>query len=156
VRSSIDVHNHLLADDIPHEVSQLSGPLRDLSAAPAVLGLDAVTVARPTVLADRDGVVLILAPAELEVDVAQVAELLGRGELHPIEPDEAPALTGYLLPFVPPVALESPTTVVLDEQVAHQDVVYTAAGEPGVILKVRGVDLVKVTSAVVSSVTTER
>lgn len=156
MRSSIDVHNHLLADDIPHEVSQLSGPLRDLSAAPAVLGLDAVTVARPTVLADRDGVVLILAPAELEVDIAQVAELLGRGELHPIEPDEAPGLTGYLLPFVPPVALESPTTVVLDEQVAHQDVVYTAAGEPGVILKVRGVDLVKVTSAVVSSVTTER
>jgi len=156
VRSSIDVHNHLLADDIPHEVSQLSGPLRDLSAAPAVLGLDAVTVARPTVLADRDGVVLILAPAELEVDVAQVTELLGRGELHPIEPDEAPGLTGYLLPFVPPVALESPTTVVLDEQVAHQDVVYTTAGEPGVILKVRGVDLVKVTSAVVSSVTTER
>ncbi len=156
MRSSIDVHNHLLADDIPHEVSQLSGPLRDLSAAPAVLGLDAVTVARPTVLADRDGVVLILAPAELEVDVAQVAELLGRGELHPIEPDEAPGLTGYLLPFVPPVALESPTTVVLDEQVAHQDVVYTTAGEPGVILKVRGVDLVKVTSAVVSSVTTER
>lgn len=156
MRSSIDVHNHLLADDIPHEVSQLSGPLRDLSAAPAVLGLDAVTVARPTVLADRDGVVLILAPAELEVDVAQVTELLGRGELHPIEPDEAPGLTGYLLPFVPPVALESPTTVVLDEQVAHQDVVYTTAGEPGVILKVRGVDLVKVTSAVVSSVTTER
>jgi prolyl-tRNA editing enzyme YbaK/EbsC (Cys-tRNA(Pro) deacylase) len=156
VRSSIDVHNHLLADDIPHEVSQLSGPLRDLSAAPAALGLDAVTVARPTVLADRDGVVLILAPAELEVDVAQVAELLGRGELHPIEPDEAPGITGYLLPFVPPVALESPTTVVLDEQVAHQDVVYTTAGEPGVILKVRGVDLVKVTSAVVSSVTTER
>lgn len=153
MRSSIDVHNHLLADDIPHELSQLSGPLRDLSAAPGVLGLDAVTVAKPTVLADEDGVVLILAPAELEVDVAQVAELLGRRELHPIEPDEAPSLTGYLLPFVPPVALEGPATVVLDEQIAHQDVVYTAAGEPRVILKVRAVDLVKVTSALVSSVT---
>ena len=101
MRSSIDVHNNLLADDIPHELSQLSGPLRDLSAAPAVLGLPTDAVARPTVLTDQDGVVVILAPA-------------------------------------------------------HQDVVYTAAGEPGVILKVRGVDLVKVTSAVVSSVTTER
>jgi prolyl-tRNA editing enzyme YbaK/EbsC (Cys-tRNA(Pro) deacylase) len=156
VRSSVDVHNHLLADDIPHELSQLSGPLRDLSAAPGVLGLDAVTVAKPTVLADEDGVVVILAPAELEVDVAQVAELLGRGELHPIEPDEAPGLTGYLLPFVPPVALEGPATVVVDEQLAHQDVIYTAAGEPGVILKVRAVDLVKVTSAVVSSVAAGR
>ncbi|HZD75117.1 MAG TPA: YbaK/EbsC family protein [Actinomycetota bacterium] len=153
MRSSIDVHNHLLADDIPHELSQLSGALRDLSAAPGVLGLDAVTVAKPTVLAGGDGVVLVLAPAEQDVDVALVSELVGREALHPIEPDEAPGLTGYLLPFVPPIALECPVTVVLDEQLAHQDVVYTAAGEPGVILKVRGVDLVKVTSAVVSSVT---
>jgi prolyl-tRNA editing enzyme YbaK/EbsC (Cys-tRNA(Pro) deacylase) len=158
VRSSIDVHNQLLDDQIPHELPQLSGPLRDLSAAPAVLGLEADTVARPSVLTDKDGVVLILAPAGLQVNVAQVAELLGREELRAVEPDQAPGLTGYLLPFVPPVALECPVTVVLDEQLAHQDVVYTAAGEPGVILKVRGVDLVKVTSAVVSSVTgrTER
>lgn len=152
MRSSIDVHNYLLADEIPHELSHLSGPLRDLSAAPAVLGLEAVTVARPTLLADQDGVVLILAPADREVGVAQVAELLGREELRPVEPDQAPGLTGYLLPFVPPVALEGPVTVVLDPQLAHQDVIYTAAGEPGVILKVRAVDLVKATNAVVSSV----
>ena len=30
MRSSIDVHNHLLADDVVHELSQLPGPLRDL------------------------------------------------------------------------------------------------------------------------------
>jgi prolyl-tRNA editing enzyme YbaK/EbsC (Cys-tRNA(Pro) deacylase) len=54
---------------------------------------------------------------------------------------------------VPPVALECPTTLVVDEQVAAQDVVYAAAGEPGVILKVRGADLVKATSAVVARIT---
>jgi prolyl-tRNA editing enzyme YbaK/EbsC (Cys-tRNA(Pro) deacylase) len=43
--------------------------------------------------------------------------------------------------------------VVLDEQLTREDVVYTAAGEPGVILKVRGFDLAKVTEAVVSQVT---
>jgi len=149
VRSSIDVHNHLLADEVPHELSRLPGPLRDLAAAPAALGLPAVAVARPTLLTDRGGVVLVLAPADLDVDVAQVAELLGHGGLHPVAPDRTPGLTGYLMPFVPPVALECPVTVVLDEQLARQDVVYTAAGEPGVILKVRGVDLVKVTGAVV-------
>ena len=158
MRSSIDVHNNLLADDIPHELSQLSGPLRDLSSAPAVLGLPAVTVARPTVLGDPDGLVLVLAPADRDVDVAEVGELLGRRELRPIAPDRSPGLTGYLLAFVPPVAIECPTLVVLDEQLAHQDVIYTAAGEPGVILKIRAGDLVKVTSAAVSSVTgtTER
>jgi prolyl-tRNA editing enzyme YbaK/EbsC (Cys-tRNA(Pro) deacylase) len=153
VRSSIDVHNNLLADDIPHELSQLSGPLRDLSSAPAVLGLPAVTVARPTVLGDPDGLVLVLAPADRDVDVAEVQELVGRRELRPIAPDRSPGLTGYLLAFVPPVAIECPTQVVLDEQLAHQDVIYTAAGEPGVILKIRAADLVKVTSAAVSSVT---
>ncbi len=153
MRSSVDVHNSLLADEVPHELSQLPGPLRDLAAAPAVLGLPASAVARPTVLADRAGVVLILAPADIEVSALQVAELLGRRSLRPLAPDRAPGLTGYLLPFVPPVALECPATVVVDEQLTREDVVYAAAGEPGVILKVRGVDLAKVTGAVVSQVT---
>jgi prolyl-tRNA editing enzyme YbaK/EbsC (Cys-tRNA(Pro) deacylase) len=152
VRSSIDVHNHLLADDVVHELSQLPGPLRDLSSAPGVLGLPPLAVGRPTLLADEDGCVVVLAPADAEVDTASVAELLGR-DLDPVPPDRAPGLTGYLLPFVPPVALECPATLVVDERVAGQDVVYAAAGEPGVILKVRGADLVKATSAVVARIT---
>ena len=152
MRSSIDVHNHLLADDVVHELSQLPGPLRDLSSAPGVLGLPARAVGRPTLLADEDGCVVVLAPADAEVDTSSVAELLGR-ELDPVPPDRAPGLTGYLLPFVPPVALECPATLVVDERVASQDVVYAAAGEPGVILKVRGADLVKATSAVVARIT---
>ena len=152
MRSSIDVHNHLLADDVVHELSQLPGPLRDLSSAPGVLGLPPQAVGRPTLLADEDGCVVVLAPADAEVDTSSVAELLGR-ELDPVPPDRAPGLTGYLLPFVPPVALECPATLVVDERVAGQDVVYAAAGEPGVILKVRGADLVKATSAVVARIT---
>jgi Cys-tRNA(Pro)/Cys-tRNA(Cys) deacylase len=153
VRSSIDVHNHLLADDVVHELSQLPGPLRDLSTAPGVLGLPPQAVGRPTLLADDDGCVVVLAPADAEVDTSSVAELLGRVDLDPVPPDRAPGLTGYLLAFVPPVALECRSTLVVDEQVADQDVVYAAAGEPGVILKVRAADLIKATSAVVASIT---
>jgi len=153
VRSSIDVHNHLLDDDVVHELSQLPGPLRDLSTAPGVLGLPPEAVGRPTLLADGDGCVVVLAPADAEVDISSVAELLGRFDLDPVPPDRAPGLTGYLLAFVPPVALECRSTLVVDEQVADQDVVYAAAGEPGVILKVRGADLIKATSAVVASIT---
>jgi len=153
LRSSIDVRNRLLADDVPHELSALPGPLRDLAAAPDVLGLPAVAVGQPTVFADGRGVVVVLAPAGGEVDHLGVASLLGRGDLAPVAPDQSPGLTGYLLPFVPPVALECPATLLVDERLAGEDVVYTAAGEPGVILKVRGSDLVKATSAVVSQVT---
>ena len=153
MRSSIDVHNHLLADDVVHELSQLPGPLRDLASAPGVLGLPAVAVGRSTVLADDDGVVVVLAPADALVDADGVAGLLGRGQLEAVPPGRSPGLTGYLLAFVPPVALECRATLVVDERVAAQDVVYTAAGEPGVILKVRGADLVKATSAVVADVT---
>ena len=153
MRSSIDVRNRLLADDVPHELSALPGPLRDLAAAPDVLGLPAVAVGQPTVFADGRGVVVVLAPAGGEVDHLGVASLLGRGDLAPVAPDQSPGLTGYLLPFVPPVALECPATLLVDERLAGEDVVYTAAGEPGVILKVRGRDLVKTTSAVVTRVT---
>ena len=103
MRSSIDVHNHLLAADVVHELSQLPGPLRDLSTAPSVLGLPPLAVGRPTLLADDAGAVVVLAPADAEVDTASVAELLGRA-LGPVPPDRAPGLTGYLLAFVPPVA----------------------------------------------------
>ena len=153
MRSSIDVHNHLLAEDVVHELSQLAGPLRDLSTAPDVLGLPPVSVGRSTVLADEEGVVVVLAPADALVDADGVAGLLGRGGLEPVTPGRSPGLTGYLLAFVPPVGLECPTALVVDERVAAQDVVYTAAGEPGVILKVSGPDLVKATSAVVADVT---
>jgi prolyl-tRNA editing enzyme YbaK/EbsC (Cys-tRNA(Pro) deacylase) len=153
LRSSIDVHNHLLADDVPHELSALPGTLRDLAAAPDLLGLPATTVGQPTVFADGDGVVVVLAPAGSEVDEEGVAALLGRAALAPVDPDRSPGLTGYLLPFVPPVALECPATLLVDEVLAGEDVVYTTAGEPGVILKVRGSDLVKATSAVVFRVT---
>ena len=93
MRSSIDVHNHLLADDVVHELSQLPGPLRDLSSAPGVLGLPPQAVGRPTLLADEDGCVVVLAPADAEVDTSSVAELLGR-ELDPVPPDRAHGMTG--------------------------------------------------------------
>ena len=89
MRSSIDVHNHLLAEDVVHELSQLAGPLRDLSTAPGVLGLPPMAVGRPTLLADDDGAVVVLAPADAEVDPAGVAELLGRDGLDLVPPDRA-------------------------------------------------------------------
>lgn len=153
MRSSIDVHNHLLAADVAHELPQLSGTLDDLRSAPAVLGLPAAVVGRITVLERPDGagVALVLAPADVEVDLAAVEELLGE-PLAPAPPDQVAALTGYRRGLVPPVALEQPSIVIMDARLAQQDVIYTAAGEPGLILKIRAADLVAVTDAVVAPV----
>ena len=153
MRSSVDVHNYLLDNDVPHEISALPGPLRDLADAPDVLGLPELAVGRPTVLGDDHGLVLVLAPAGEQVDCAAVAALLRRPGLRRLDPDQAPGVTGYVLATVPPVALECDAIVVIDERMAEQDVVYTAAGEAGVILKVRGTDLVKVTDALLFPVT---
>ena len=146
MRSSIDVHNHLLADDVVHELSQLG--TATCRQAPGVLGLPPGPSAG-RLLADDDGAVVVLAPADAEVDTSSVAELLGRLELDLVPPDQGPGLTGYLLPFVPPVALECPTILVVDERWPARTS-STRPREPGVILKVRGADLVKATSAVVA------
>jgi len=153
VRSSVEVHNYLLDSDVPHELSPLPGRLPDLTDAPDVLGLQAATVGRPVVLCDDYGVVVVLIPADAEIDLDGVRALLRRDGLRPLAADQAPSLTGYLLPAVPPVALECTAEVVIDERLASQDVVYTAAGEAGVILKVRGCDLIKATDALVFPVT---
>jgi Cys-tRNA(Pro)/Cys-tRNA(Cys) deacylase len=156
VRSSVDVHNFLLDSEVPHELSPLPGPLRDLADAPEALGLPPVAVARTVVLADDQGVVVVLAPVRSDVDQAAVATLTSRPDLEPVAAEQAPARTGYLLSVVPPVALEGPADIVIDQLVAEQDVVYTAAGETGIILKVRGPDLVKATNALVVPVATPR
>jgi prolyl-tRNA editing enzyme YbaK/EbsC (Cys-tRNA(Pro) deacylase) len=156
VRSSVDVHNFLLDSDVPHEISSLPGPLRDLADAPEVLGLPSVAVARSVVLADEQGVVVVVVPARSDIDQAAVASLTSRPDLAPVDAEQVPARTGYLLHVVPPVALEGPAEVVVDRLVAEQDVVYTAAGEAGMILKVRGPDLVKATNALVVPVARPR
>jgi hypothetical protein len=83
VRSSVDVHNFLLDSDVPHEISSLPGPLRDLADAPEVLGLPSVAVARSVVLADEQGVVVVVVPARSDLDQAAVASLPGRGGRRP-------------------------------------------------------------------------
>jgi prolyl-tRNA editing enzyme YbaK/EbsC (Cys-tRNA(Pro) deacylase) len=149
LRSSVDVHNYLLDHEVPHELVPLQGPLRDLEDAPGVLGLEAAEVGRPTVLVDELGVVVVLAPADIVVDLGVVTGLLRRPGLAPLGAERSPGLTGYLLAAVPPVALDQPTEVVVDTRLAAQAVVYTAAGEAGVILKIPGEELVKATNAVV-------
>jgi prolyl-tRNA editing enzyme YbaK/EbsC (Cys-tRNA(Pro) deacylase) len=149
LRSSVDVHNYLLDHEVPHELVPLQGPLRDLEDAPGVLGLEAAEVGRPTVLVDELGVVVVLAPADIVVDLGVVTGLLRRPGLAPLGVERSPGLTGYLLAAVPPVALDQPAEVVVDTRLAAQAVVYTAAGEAGVILKIPGEELVKATNAVV-------
>jgi prolyl-tRNA editing enzyme YbaK/EbsC (Cys-tRNA(Pro) deacylase) len=149
LRSSVDVHNYLLDHEVPHELVPLQGPLRDLEDAPGVLGLEAAEVGRPTVLVDELGVVVVLAPADIVVDLGVVTGLLRRPGLAPLGAERSPGLTGYLLAAVPPVALDQPAEVVVDTRLAAQAVVYTAAGEAGVILKIPGEELVKATNAVV-------
>lgn len=153
MRSSVDVHNYLLDHEVPHELVPLQGPLRDLADAPGVLGLDAKEVGRPTALFDEFGIVVVLAPADVAVDLGIVTGLLRRPGLAVVSADQAPGLTGYLLAVVPPVALDQPAEVVVDTRLAAQGVVYTAAGEAGVILKIPGDELVKATNAVVFPVT---
>jgi prolyl-tRNA editing enzyme YbaK/EbsC (Cys-tRNA(Pro) deacylase) len=153
LRSSVDVHNYLLDHEVPHELVPLQGPLRDLEDAPGVLGLDPGEVGRPTALCDEVGLVVVLAPADVTVDLGVVTGLLRRPGLSAVSADQSPGLTGYLLAVVPPVALDQPAEVVVDSRLASQGVVYTAAGEAGVILKIPGDELVKATNAVVFPVT---
>ena len=62
----------------------------------------------------------------------------------------ASELSDYIPEAIPPVALPDGFRVVIDAALASQEIVYFAAGDPAVVLKLRGEDLGRATDAVVA------
>ena len=82
--------------------------------------------------------------AVLDLPVEQVGRVLV------YEAARASELSDYIPEAIPPVALPDGFRVVIDAALASQEIVYFAAGDPAVVLKLRGEDLGRATDAVVA------
>jgi prolyl-tRNA editing enzyme YbaK/EbsC (Cys-tRNA(Pro) deacylase) len=153
VRTSVDVHNFLLERDVPHELVPTRGRLREPSRLAAVLGLPRDQVGRVELFeASRGRLVAVLVPADRSADPRRVARAVPSPTLQPIGPDRATDLTEFLPEALPPVGLPEETTVVVDRDLAEQEVLYFPGGETSSVLKIRGADLVRASSAKVARV----
>src|SRR5205823_13402249 len=85
-------------------------------------------------------------------DIDAVAAAVGATSLTPASDARASELTGYLAESIPPAGLPRSFSVVVDDSLDRDAVLYFPGGEVRSVLKVRGTDLVRATGAVVAAV----
>jgi Cys-tRNA(Pro)/Cys-tRNA(Cys) deacylase len=153
MRSSVDVHNHLVERDIRHEIFNMRGRLRTAEQIASVLDLPSEQVGKVVILETDEGPVAALVAAGQTPDLDLVKESLSVSEVATARPARASELSDYLAEAIPPVGLPGGLSVVIDEPLAKQEVLYFHAGEATAVLKVRGDDLVRATGATVAPIT---
>ena len=146
MKSTVDVHNFLVERDVPHEMVPTAGRVRRPDRVAAVLGLDREQVGR-VVMFEGDGpLTAALVPADRTADPGLVTAAVGY-PVAEVPPDRTIDLTEFLPEALPPVALPEHVTVLVDEDLASQEVLYFPGGEATSVLKIRAEDLVAAVDA---------
>jgi Cys-tRNA(Pro)/Cys-tRNA(Cys) deacylase len=152
MRTSVDVHNHLVERDVLHELLPMRDRLRSAEWIAGVLGLPPEVVGKVVVFETDRGPVAAIVPSSSEPDPERVRAAVKGHEITPAGADRTSQLSEYLSESVPPAGLPAGFRVVADRKLAGQEVLYFAGGDPTAILKIRGEDLVKATGAKVARI----
>jgi prolyl-tRNA editing enzyme YbaK/EbsC (Cys-tRNA(Pro) deacylase) len=145
MRGSVDVHNFLLERDVPHELFSARGRLRTPDRMAAVLDLSSDEVGRVVIFEGSDRPVAAIVPLGTEPDPAKVSKASGQPSVKAVEESRAAELTGFLPEAIPPAGLPEEFTVVIDNALNRDAVLYFPGGEPRAVLKIRGTDLERAT-----------
>lgn len=152
MRGPLDVHRHLLAREVVHEMVHLPRTITTADELPDVLGLPAHRCLVTRVLSmitDARRFVIVL-PAGEEPAEEKWGRLLG-GALRPARIAEVHQWTGYRAGLVCPIDLPDGIEVRIDAQpgstTGDPDVVYLPAGDGGTAVGLHLADLARVTGA---------
>ena len=154
MRTTVDVHNYLVARDIAHEMVSTRRRVRSPDQIAGVLGLDPEGVARVVIHEGPGALVAAVVPAGRSPDPERLAAAAGTGPLEEASAERATELTDFLSEAMPPVGLPSGTVVVVDTALAEQDVLYFPGGEPSAVLKIRPPDLLAAAEASTADIAT--
>lgn len=147
MRTSVDVHNFLLAIDVPHEIFLLETSAKTAQRAAALLGLPPHEITKVILFMVNNEPLAILLPGDRRVHYGSLKKSAGTKNVRLATPAELMEVTDYPIGATPPVALKQKIPVWFDQAVTKADVLYTAAGELNAILKVRCADLSRVLAA---------
>ena len=143
MRSSVDVHNHLVERDVRHELLSIGGRLRTPERLAAVLELPPEQVGKVVVFETDKGPVAALVASDREADPELVRKAVRAKEITPTSSRKASQLTDFVSEAIPPVALPKGFRVLMDRPLAEQEVVYFHGGDAAAVLKLRGEDLAR-------------
>lgn len=134
MKDALDVHQSLLAREVPHEVIRLPRLVLSADEIPDALDLPADRCVVVRLYHADDSTVAVIVRAGETPHPGAVLAALGARTLRLARPDEVNRLTDFAAPLVSPVLLPDSIRVLADACVGHTDVVYAPTGDSGTVL----------------------
>jgi prolyl-tRNA editing enzyme YbaK/EbsC (Cys-tRNA(Pro) deacylase) len=161
VKSALDVHRSLLADDVPHEMVRLRTPALHGDELPRALAVprESCAVVRCYRVTRRDGTTSIAAVLLRSGDTPDPASLLDAFQAVSIRPAtgaEVNAATDFASSLVSPICLPVDVQLIADAALGSCEVLYAPTGESGVALGIHTHDLLVASGARVTNLTSGR
>lgn len=153
MKTSVDVHNYLQVEEIPHEIFLLNSPAKTAERTAALLGLHLDEVVKSVVFMVKDKPILTIVPGDRRASYKKVKEILGVSKLRLASSQEVTDLTGYVLGATPPLAHRTSLYTLIDQSIVDKKVLYTGGGEVNAMLKIRPQDLIRATEGKVADIT---
>lgn len=144
MRSSVDVHRCLLEQGIEHEIVPVERSVLSVGSATQTLGLSPSEVAKNLVLQCGTELLLAIVSGDRKVDWRKLQDIFGE-RVRLAGAGDVLQITEYPLGATPPVAHSEKLRTLVDEGILRHTVVYSSAGEPSAVLKIRAEDLIRAT-----------
>jgi prolyl-tRNA editing enzyme YbaK/EbsC (Cys-tRNA(Pro) deacylase) len=136
-------------------ISEFPDSTRTAQDAAAAVGCSVAQIAKSIVLRAGDEVVLVIASGANRVDVARVADLLGR----PVKPADGRWVrdtTGFAIGGVAPVGHLTPPRILIDADLMALDPVWAAAGSPRHVFRTSARELARMSGGIIAEVKERR
>lgn len=147
MRTSVDVHNFLQSNDVPHEIFLLETYAKTAERAAALLGMHPRQITKVILFMVANKPLAVLLPGNKRVHYASLKRSVGTKNVRLATHGELLEITDYPIGATPPVALKQDVPVWFDEQVTKCEILYSAAGELNAFLKLRCADLMRLLDA---------
>ncbi len=150
----LDIHGHLLALDVAHDIVRMPRGAAHSSRLDEALGLPAercVTVTMYEAPAEPPNImVAVLTSCGARADEALLRDLMGTPTITLASEEQINARTGYAAAHVGPLLMPADIVVLADAALARaaDTIVYTATGDDGTVLAIRVADLLRLSGAV--------
>lgn len=152
MKLSVDVHNYLQNQDVQHEFFIMETASKNAEHAAAILGLKPKEVVNSNIVLVDNKPINIIIPSSQRISLQKLRELFPNSIIEVAGDKETVETTGYTVGATPPVAHKIKCRTIIDQNCMDLDILYTGGGEPNAMLKIRPVDLQRLTEAEVFDV----
>lgn len=159
MKGALDVHQRLLAQDIPHEIVRLRARLLNADDLPRVLGVERGCVAVRCYIVERESgpaFVAVLVPVGATVSPIALLSVLDACSARPAGSQQVNAVTDYAAGLVSPLCLPHEVELLAEAALQEEELCYCPLGEGSVALAIHSNDLLEVTGARVAALTGAR